>query len=304
MVGFFAALLSVTQLMGRLRLRQLRLARLLSLPRLSRLPPLLIWSLLWLSVPNNALANTLPDRVQVKINDIENALSFREESDLARIIQKIIGFHGLHARYEREVVFPLRVLSVADYEIFADKHPFRLDKNTLGYYIPMNNELIVKKTPNYAQTIIHEAQHLIYEHYTNNAPLSLNEGLSEFFELAEVSNASVVVYVSDSKLAILREWARRDKSMVDMATYLRIPDQQWALLDQQSGYQLRYISWGIVHTMMGSEGGRQALAKTLHSVTNTGMDIVDALDLHYGLARLQIDFERLLASGWPSRILL
>lgn len=176
--------------------------------------------------------------------------------------------------------------------IYGEEKKFRLGQrqavgrviSETGVYSPLKRLVVVHKWSRYLATCYHECVHAIYHHHSNVRPTWIDEGMAEYFKMAEIDSLGNITikehafrkqqmkkFVSDSSFSICRT--------------LRASHRKF-----HSRKETRYytISWGIVYFLRTRHDD---IFKLILYNVSAGIKSEKAIEDHYvgGMVQLEKD---------------
>lgn len=247
------------------------------------------------------------DKETVSSQSIDKQLNvkiFSEEWNVPEGIREIIyaGVEKLQKIYND--IFDLHFAEdfVVKIRIFRDIDDFfdyqsKVSTTHSGYGFYSSGEAVTylyKDTSRMMSLVLHETNHALFHSLIFYQPVSINEGISEYFENMKVEEGFAFVLPNDKWSINLRQRLRWD-SIMSLEKFLKMSKQQWHSYDSLPDSPGRMISWSIIFFLMETVEGRETLKNVLHYLAKPGnkvKSLVTAFDIHYpgGLSQLEKDW--------------
>lgn len=229
---------------------------------------------------------------QFRINDRNRVLSVIEKELLERVIQKEYLFHSAHLDLPASLTLPLTIIaSRKAYLNYLRAEGVTSANETAGVFLKASQQTVVWKQPNYYGTIIHEAQHYLLNTNFPNAPLWLNEGLSEYYERAYIREGGIYVSQSELQKQLIAKWLRSGDIRL-IRNVITMPDREWWALHKGPEYKSRVVSWGIVYFLMSTEENRKLFSQMIRMLRNNEGTTLEVINKIYrgGINRFSRDW--------------
>jgi len=200
-------------------------------------------------------------------------------------------------------------------KFISDKNTFQryrqevapnLSAKTTGFYGSKNNESVIWATGNkqhISRVSLHESTHAIVAAMFGGAPVWLNEGLAEFFEIMLITANTTHTFASNNAhLKLLRT-----SHLPSLTQHFSQSRKQWY---HESNSPLNYaIDWSIVFYLMSSSDGRDFLRYMLDKLAVDycqGFNTISFFNQHYkgGLITFEQQWRNWLTHTKPGVLIL
>ncbi len=239
---------------------------------------------------------TYEPQIELILQDCELSHATREKVNKG--IRFLYNFYAnrLDYNFNREVVVKIRIFGSADsYRNYLDAHYPLIPKNWVGVYLSSVNEILVSLEPDeksFYQNIFHETSHLLLSSRIKNCPNWVNEGLAEYFEYMEVTDAGVVVRPQLVKDRRTKRWLT-GKTLPDVFSSFGWSNRDWNTADGNSeSDEPRTIAWSVASFLMSSDKGvafLQNLIPYLAKYPGDSKASLRAIDSYYPGGRRQFE---------------
>ncbi|MCG8393838.1 MAG: DUF4124 domain-containing protein [Pseudomonadales bacterium] len=176
-----------------------------------------------------------------------------------------------------------------------------------GVFIPASNEVAVWRwgeDQEVAQTILHEASHVLLYQMSPASPAWLHEGLAQYFQTLKVQpDGRMKVSTLPAAQARIQKWIEEER-LITLRQYLSLDDQQWRRLAHQLNAIPYTVAWGTTAFLMSKPVGRSTLRQLLQDLEKTdSRPTLERIAHLYpgGISRLEYDFFRWAQTGMKPR---
>ena len=224
----------------------------------------------------------------VVIKDVYSELTEEDFSTLSRILEKQMMFHKRHFVFIQPPVIETRIFKSEQQYKHYQSNISGSSASTNGFYSGRKKVIAINKNKHYLRTIIHEAQHAILRSKFSNVPNWINEGLSEFYERAYISNNRILVRNQPSRVKQLQRWSL-DGSLMKLSTLVNLNRKSWKKQDKRT----RTISWGLIYFLKSKPEGDVMIStiirELLDNKSKTSSSVLDEI-YEGGIIGLERDF--------------
>lgn len=248
-------------------------------------------------------------------------LSQENEKKVEEIISKILSVYVGTFKLSLPDEVKIKIRLFRDYNGYEEYTMETYSPNFTaegGVYMPEINEMILYKgdsVDDTMETIFHEASHsIIHRLVGDNTPTWLDEGLAEYFSMAELNGQQIQFRKKSYPLNAMVIWCRRQddvlhREILSLEGLVDLSACNWYLLNDVSfssskQSKLYAMSWSIVYYLMSTEEGKRTIAHVLHDVKNhnsPNYSSTEAINRYYpgGLSRLQKNWNQwAMKEGW------
>lgn len=185
-----------------------------------------------------------------------------------------------------------------DYRSYQHKISSSRAKN--GFYSGSKKFILIYKNDRFLKTISHEINHFILRNLIPVVPKWINEGLSEYFEFAQIEKGLITIHPQNKKLERLQQWID-EPGKIDLSDFFSWPNSKWSKNSKPPDYLPSTLSWGIVYFMM-TDDSRSKYVKLILQDLNSGLSSLESLEKNYpgGIPALEADFRKFVISNLSS----
>ena len=128
----------------------------------------------------------------------------------------------------------------------------------------------------------HELNHAFLYAQMRHVPTWYSEGLSEYFEMMQISGNKVEIKPQLGKDQKLKSWLQ-DGTLDYFRCYASMSHKEWGKLEDRNDYRGRTIAWSAMYFLMSTESGQNTVGKMLHYFKNEYRPTVSlrALNTYY-----------------------
>lgn len=227
--------------------------------------------------------------------------------------ETLTAIEHIYARYQQDFGLDLHGTAEVNLYLFADQEGFAQwmeergatgNPNYAGVFLPATNEVAVwrwsKRDEQVAQTILHEASHVLLFQMSPASPVWLHEGLAQYFQTLKVqeNGQSVVTALPDAEKRI-QTWIK-DEQLITMRQYLSLDDRSWRDMAHQLNAIPYTVAWGATAFLMSKPVGRSTLRQLLQDLEKTDRRPTLQRITHLypgGISRLEYDFFKWAQQG-------
>ncbi len=245
---------------------------------------LIISLLLWAGLVSHVAAN------RIYIKDINGLLSKEELATLRAVMAREVEFHSQVLNLYDPLFVPIKVFRTREeYQRYVERDTPGW-RPSGGFYSPVRREVVLYKHREYMQTLLHEAQHLVFAAGLTRPPTWLNEALSEVFEMADVRENGVFTQIKQKRQAQLQSWLESG-DMPKLASFFALSYEGWESLVMEPEPVSYTLSWGVGYFLMSSAQGRKSIHDTIRYIRDTDWRYQGVI-YPGGLVALERDFHR------------
>ncbi len=212
----------------------------------------------------------------------------------------------IYNRYRKDFGLDLHGTAEVNIYLFEEQQDFVVwmqdrgaigNPNYAGVFLSSTNEVAVWRWSDddeeVAQTILHEASHVLLFQLSPASPVWLHEGLAQYFQTLKVQpdGRSIVTTLPDAEERI-QHWID-NQQLITMRQYLSLDDNSWRSLAHQLNAIPYTVAWGATAFLMSKPVGRSTLRQLLQDLEKTDRrPTLKRIGHLYpgGLSRLEYDF--------------
>ena len=224
-----------------------------------------------------------------KIKEKNCHLTEKERNEILRIAEYQMEFYKQVFHYPKN--FYIRI------EIFGDSLQYKKNQNKIsknarsnnGFYSSSYKKAIIYKNKRYLKTISHEMNHFILRSKLNTVPKWINEGLSEYYEMAHLEDNIVVVDPQVKKVKRIFEFITRPNKL-DIADFLNWENKKWSEVNKAGEHYSSTLSWAMIYYLKAQSNGDDILKSFLLDLKN-GKNSREVVQNNYpeGISKLEED---------------
>lgn len=139
--------------------------------------------------------------------------------------------------------------------------------NSLGLYLPKENEIVVYVQPEREHTFLtikHETSHAIVDTITPYAPAWLNEGLAEQMETLEREGEALTIVPHPYNQPYVSKLAQKHRLM-SVEEFLKLPSADWRNQLANGGGYLQAQSGQFVNFLLSTPPDRSFVVRLIHN---------------------------------------
>lgn len=229
-------------------------------------------------------AQAVAGDVQIRLNDIRQALSANDKAELEQAIAKLATLYPKLVAAEQPLKIDLMAFqSRDDYRDYRHKIS-KTARSANGFYSKTQKQIVVSLNKYYKKTILHEGHHALLLRWLASPPKWLNEGVSEVFERSAMRGERLSFNRSEKKSARLINW-QKSKVLPSPLTVVEWSSKQWDKKNVKPAYIASTLSWGLIYFLLSDEPGRQLLQSMISNID----DPMSVIDKSYAGGRVALE---------------